>query len=95
MHIQTVPNTLDELEVQVADIARNLNQVPFDRIGANLNGALENANRLFGHMDTEVVPQARDTLAAAMNSAHLDIMVNNAGIAQVQALLDSLTELIL
>ncbi|EEA03115.1 Mammalian cell entry related domain protein [Burkholderia sp. H160] len=68
IELPTVPNTLDELQVQVADIARKLNQVPFDRIGANLNGALENANRLFGHMDTEVVPQARDTLAAAQRT---------------------------
>jgi paraquat-inducible protein B len=68
IELPTVPNTLDELQVQIADIARKLNQVPFDRIGANLNGALENANRLFGHMDTEVVPQARDTLAAAQRT---------------------------
>jgi len=68
IELPTVPNTLDELQVQIADIARKLNQVPFDRIGANLNGALENANRLFGHMDTEVVPQARDTLAAAQKT---------------------------
>lgn len=68
IELPTVPNTLDELQVQVADIARKLNQVPFDKIGANLNGALENANKLFGHMDTEVVPQARDTLAAAQQT---------------------------
>ncbi|KAA0998802.1 MCE family protein [Paraburkholderia panacisoli] len=68
IELPTVPNTLDELQVQIADIARKLNQVPFDRIGANLNGALENANRLFGHLDTEVVPQARDTLAAAQRT---------------------------
>lgn len=68
IELPTVPNTLDELQVQVADIARKLNQVPFDKIGANLNGALENADRLLGHMDTEVVPQARDTLAAAQKT---------------------------
>ncbi|CAB3791274.1 Intermembrane transport protein PqiB [Paraburkholderia ultramafica] len=68
IELPTVPNTLDELQVQVADIARKLNQVPFDKIGANLNGALENANTLFGHLDTEVVPQARDTLAAAQKA---------------------------
>lgn len=68
IELPTVPNTLDELQVQLADIARKLNQVPFDKIGANLNGALENANRLFGHMDTEVVPQTRDTLAAAQKT---------------------------
>ena len=68
IELPTVPNTLDELQVQIADIARKLNQVPFDKIGANLNGALENANKLFGHLDTEVVPQARDTLAAAQRT---------------------------
>jgi paraquat-inducible protein B len=68
IELPTVPNTLDELQVQIADIARKLNQVPFDQIGANLNGALANANRLFGHMDTEIVPQARDTLAAAQKT---------------------------
>ncbi|MEZ0606747.1 intermembrane transport protein PqiB [Paraburkholderia sp. IW21] len=68
IELPTVPNTLDELQVQIADIARKLNQVPFDKIGANLNGALENANKLFGHLDTEVVPQARDMLAAAQRT---------------------------
>jgi paraquat-inducible protein B len=68
IELPTVPNTLDELQVQIADIARKLNQVPFDQIGANLNGALANANRLFGHVDTEIVPQARDTLAAAQKT---------------------------
>ncbi|AOI62111.1 mammalian cell entry protein [Burkholderia territorii] len=68
IELPTVPNTLDELQVQIADIAKKLDQVPFDRIGANLNGALENANRLFGHLDTEVVPQARDTLSSAQRT---------------------------
>jgi paraquat-inducible protein B len=68
VELPTVPNSLDELQVQIADIAKKLNQVPFDRIGANLNGALENANRLFGHLDTEVVPQAHDTLASAQRT---------------------------
>ncbi|MBA4233639.1 MULTISPECIES: PqiB family protein [Ralstonia] len=68
VELPTVPNSLDELQVQLADIAKKLNQVPFDKIGSNLNGALENANRLFGHLDTEVVPQARDTLASAQQT---------------------------
>jgi paraquat-inducible protein B len=34
----------------------------------HLNGALENAIRLFGHLDTEAVPQARDTLASAQRT---------------------------
>ena len=68
IELPTVPNTLDELQVQIADIAKKLNQVPFDKIGSNLNGTLENANRLFGQLNTEVVPQARSTLASAQKT---------------------------
>jgi paraquat-inducible protein B len=65
IELPTIPNTLDELQLQVADIAKKLDQVPFDQIGNNLNTALKNADRLFTRLDKEVVPQARDTLAAA------------------------------
>ncbi|QND93760.1 paraquat-inducible protein B [Burkholderia cenocepacia] len=63
--LPTVPNTLDELQLQVADIAKKLDKVPFDQIGANLNSALANADKLFKQLDTQVAPQARDTLSAA------------------------------
>jgi paraquat-inducible protein B len=65
LELPTVPNTLDELQLQVADIAKKLDQVPFDQIGANLNSALKNADHLFKQLDTQVAPEARDTLAAA------------------------------
>ncbi|MDH6149058.1 MULTISPECIES: intermembrane transport protein PqiB [Paraburkholderia] len=65
LELPTIPNTLDELQLQVADIAKKLDKVPFDQIGANLNTALKNADQLFSRLDKEVVPQARDTLTAA------------------------------
>jgi len=65
IELPTIPNTLDELQLQVADIAKKLDKVPFDQIGNNLNSALKNADQLFSRLDTEVVPQARDTLSAA------------------------------
>jgi paraquat-inducible protein B len=65
IELPTVPNTLDELQLQVADIAKKLDKVPFDQIGANLNSALTNADKLFKQLDTQVAPQARDTLSAA------------------------------
>lgn len=63
--LPTVPNTLEELQVQVADIAKKLDKIPFDEISQNLNGTLKSANSLFKQLDTELAPQARDTLAAA------------------------------
>jgi paraquat-inducible protein B len=65
VELPTVPNTLDELQLQVADIAKKLDKVPFDQIGNNLNETLKNADKLFKQLDTQVAPEARDTLSAA------------------------------
>ncbi|SAK39724.1 paraquat-inducible protein [Caballeronia hypogeia] len=63
--LPTVPNTLDELQLQIADIARKIDKIPFDEIGTNLNGSLKNANALFDKLDREVLPEMRDTLTQA------------------------------
>jgi paraquat-inducible protein B len=65
IELPTVPNTLDELQLQIADIARKIDKIPFDEIGTNLNGSLKNANALFDKMDKEVLPEMRDTLTQA------------------------------
>jgi paraquat-inducible protein B len=65
LELPTMPNTLDELQLQIADIAKKLDKIPFDQIGTNLNTALTHADKLFTQLDTEVLPQARDTLSAA------------------------------
>ncbi|MEX3606225.1 MAG: MlaD family protein [Burkholderia sp.] len=65
VELPTVPNTLDELHLQVADIAKKLDKVPFDQIGNNLNEALKHVDQLFQQLDMQVAPQARDTLSAA------------------------------
>lgn len=63
--LPTQPNTLDQLQLQVADIAKKLDKVPFDKIGNNLNGALDNANTLFKQLNTQLAPQATATLQEA------------------------------
>ncbi|MGZ2743754.1 PqiB family protein [Burkholderia stagnalis] len=65
LELPTIPNELEELQVQVADIAKKLDKVPFEQIGKNLNSTLANADRLFKQLDTQVAPEARDTLSAA------------------------------
>ena len=52
-------------ETNDPDIAKKLDKIPFDDIGNNLNSALKNANSLFKQLDTQVAPEARDTLVAA------------------------------
>ena len=53
------------MQTQIADIAKKLDRIPFDQLGNNLNNSLKNADKLFAQLSTEVMPQARDTLAAA------------------------------
>ncbi len=68
MELPTVPNSLEELQLQVADIANKLDKIPFDKIGNNLNGALVNANKLFAQLDTEVMPQTRAMIEEAQKT---------------------------
>jgi paraquat-inducible protein B len=63
-----VPNTLEELQTQIGDIARRLDEVPFAEIGNNLNTTLGRAAHLFDELNTQLVPQARDTLQAAQQT---------------------------
>ncbi len=63
--LPTLPNTLDQLQTQVSDIAKKLDKVPFDKIGQNLNGTLASANTLFKQLNSQVAPQATATLQEA------------------------------
>ena len=65
LEVPTVPNSLDELQDQIASIAKKLDQVPFADIGNNLNQTLKSANVLFKQLDAQVVPEMRGTLSAA------------------------------
>ncbi|MES2075808.1 MAG: MlaD family protein [Pseudomonadota bacterium] len=65
LEVPTVPNSLDELQDQIASIAKKLDQVPFADIGNNLNQTLKSANLLFKQLDAQVVPEMRGTLSAA------------------------------
>ncbi|WP_027816837.1 PqiB family protein [Paraburkholderia bannensis] len=68
MELPTVPNSLEELQQQVADITKKLNQIPFDKIGNNLNESLKNANQLFGKVNDEILPQMKGTLDEAQKT---------------------------
>ncbi|RQH04240.1 intermembrane transport protein PqiB [Paraburkholderia dinghuensis] len=68
IELPTVPNSLEELQLQVADIAKKLDKIPFDQIGTNLNESIKNANQLFGQVNNEVLPQLRGTLSEAQKT---------------------------
>ena len=65
VELPTVPNSLDELQTQLSSIARKLDKVPFEEIGKNLRDTLKSADVLMKRLDSQVVPELKDTLAAA------------------------------
>nr|WP_050464429.1 MlaD family protein [Herbaspirillum autotrophicum] len=78
----TVPNSLDEIQSQIAEISRKLSKVPFDQIGTDLqktlgtlNKTLTSAEQLTQRLNNDVAPEimaamkdARKTLNAAENT---------------------------
>jgi paraquat-inducible protein B len=68
MVLPTMPNTINELQMQVADIAKKLDTIPFDQLGNKLNDSLTRANQLFGRVDNELLPSLRGTLDNAQKS---------------------------
>lgn len=75
VYMPTVPNTLDQLQLQIADIASKLDKIPFDSIGQNLDSSLrkldktlESAQGLFKQLDGEIAPEAKATLGEAKKS---------------------------
>ncbi|HWT38811.1 MAG TPA: MlaD family protein [Paraburkholderia sp.] len=68
VELPTVPNTLEELQDQLAGIVDKLDRVPVGGIGRSLDKTLQTAASLFQRADTELMPEARATLSAARQS---------------------------
>ncbi len=69
--VPTVPGTLSELQPQLADIVQKVSKVPFDRIGANLNSVLAQADRSIGQLTPEAqqaLAEVRRTLASVQST---------------------------
>ena len=70
--IPTVPGSLAELEESLGAIVKKLEGVPFDVIGNDLRKALETldttlktVNRAAGRIDSDLIPELKETLANA------------------------------
>lgn len=62
IRIPTVKGSLEQIQTQISEIVRKLNDIPFDRIGNNLNATLRSANALLQQLDGHLAPQAQATL---------------------------------
>jgi paraquat-inducible protein B len=77
----TVPGSLQSLQDSMSRLMAKLNTIPFEAIGKNTQLTLQSANALLGHLDTDVVPEAKNTLSAAhgvMNSANTALQPDSA-----------------
>lgn len=93
VELPTVPNTLGELQDQLAGIVDKLDRVPFQEIGDNLNKTLADANVLFQQVNTELIPQADTTLAAAtqsFNAANAMLQENSPAQSEIRQALEEL-----
>jgi paraquat-inducible protein B len=71
--IPTIPNTAEETQTQISEIARKLNKVPFDQIGSELQESLKtlqrtlnSAGQLTETLNNDVAPE----IAVAMKDVH-------------------------
>jgi paraquat-inducible protein B len=66
--VWTVPTErggTDQLQDQVASIVSKIDKIPFDVIGGDVHDAAHAASTLLGHVDRDVVPDAKQALAQA------------------------------
>lgn len=66
--IPTVPNNLDQLQLQISSILTKLDRVPFDALGAELGAVLRNTSSLTKRLDTQLAPEAQALLRQANRS---------------------------
>lgn len=70
--IPTVPGSLEDLQLTLANIAKRLDKVPFDQIAADLrqtmktlDRTLADADTAIGHFNGQIAPQLQDALVEA------------------------------
>lgn len=64
----TIPGNLQSLQDSMTSLMTKLNKIPLDEIGKSTQKTLNDANALIAQLNTSVVPQAHDTLAAAQKT---------------------------
>ncbi|MDM0051706.1 intermembrane transport protein PqiB [Variovorax sp. J22R115] len=72
LELPTTPNSLDELQSQVSDIARKLNKVPFDEISADLRKALGTLNKTLATTE-QLAKSLNNDVTPEMTAAMKDV----------------------
>ncbi|HET8596550.1 MAG TPA: MlaD family protein [Castellaniella sp.] len=66
--IPTVPGDFAQLQRQLSSIVGKFDKVPIEALGRELEGSLGNLRKLLKRMDTQLAPQASQTLESARRS---------------------------
>ncbi|MBL6752054.1 MAG: MCE family protein [Nevskia sp.] len=70
LDIPTAPGSIEQLQQQIQDIARKLDEVPFGEIGRNLRDTLHDAGALLRTLDTQLAPAAKAMFQQAEKSLY-------------------------
>ncbi|MES2563130.1 MAG: MlaD family protein, partial [Pseudomonadota bacterium] len=77
--IPTLPGSSQELQATITSIARKLESLPIQEIGADLRRTLQSAATVLQRVDKEIAPEARDTLVETRKAmADARVAVNDA-----------------
>jgi len=63
--IPTIPGSTQELQSQIASIAKKLDSVPYQEIGMDLRRTLQISSAMLERVDREIAPEMRDTMVEA------------------------------
>jgi paraquat-inducible protein B len=72
IEMPTVPNSLDEIQAQIGEIASKLNKVPFEEIGADLRKSLATLNKTLGSAE-QLAGRLNNDVAPEMTAAMKDV----------------------
>lgn len=74
--LPTVPNNLEQVQQQLANVAAKIDRIPFDKLGADLSSTLTSASRLMNRLDKQVAPEAQAALRqAAASFTHIGALL--------------------
>jgi len=91
--LPTVPGNLTTLQDSITSLVAKLNKIPIEGISSDLRKTLADADGLLNTLNTQVAPEARETLSAAREAL---VSANNAiqpGSALAQSTVDTMREL--
>jgi paraquat-inducible protein B len=66
--LPTIAGSLQQLQATLASIARKIDGIPMDKIGADLSQTLQSANTLLKRLDSEVAPEAVKAITEARHT---------------------------